>query len=43
VTAGDIYIEDINKGVIMKSPNGNCWRITVNDSGNIVSSPINCP
>jgi hypothetical protein len=28
VADGDVYIEDINNGVIMKSPNGNCWRMT---------------
>jgi len=40
---GDIYIEDINSGVIMKSPNGNCWRLTVDDSGNPVFNSISCP
>jgi len=43
VTGGDIYIEDIDKGVIMKSPNGSCWRLTVDDSGNIVTTAISCP
>ncbi|NNE16512.1 MAG: hypothetical protein HKN51_16135 [Saprospiraceae bacterium] len=40
---GDIYINDINNGVIMKSPNGNCWRMTVDDTGNFVSTAITCP
>ena len=26
VSDGDVYIEDINNGVVMKSPNGQCWR-----------------
>lgn len=43
VTDGDVYIEDINKGIIMKSPNGNCWRQTINDDGTIKITSINCP
>lgn len=43
VTDGDIYIEDINKGVIMKSPNGQCWRYTPNNSGQLTPTPITCP
>ena len=40
---GDIYLSDINKGVIMTSSNGNCWRVTVDDSGALVSNQITCP
>lgn len=36
VADGDIFIQDINKGIIMKSPDGNCWRGTVNNSGQLV-------
>lgn len=43
VSDGDIYIEDINKGVIMKSPNGQCWRMTVSDSGQSVFTSVICP
>ncbi len=43
VTDGDIYISDISKGVIMKSPNGNCWRYTPNDAGTLTSVQITCP
>ena len=43
VTDGDVFIEDIDKGVIMKSPNGNCWRITVGDDGNVITTLLqNC-
>lgn len=35
VADGDIFIQDINKGIIMKSPDGSCWRGTVNDSGQL--------
>lgn len=33
VKDGDIFIEDINRGIIMKSPDGNCWRGTLNNQG----------
>ena len=42
-TDGDIYIEDINKGVIMKSPDGQCWRMTVSNEGTVVFTAISCP
>jgi len=40
---GDIFIEDISKGIIMKSPNGQCWRGTVNDQGMLVFAQTDCP
>jgi hypothetical protein len=43
VGGGDINIEDIGSGIIMKSPNGNCWRVTVDNSGTFISTPITCP
>lgn len=43
VDDGDIYIEDINKGVIMKSPNGTCWRVTIDNLGGLVTTSITCP
>ncbi len=43
VADGDVYIEDINNGVIMKSPDGNCWRMTVNNDGTFKSTSIPCP
>jgi len=43
VTNNDIYISELGKGIIMKSPNGNCWRVTVDNNGNFVSAPITCP
>lgn len=35
VTDGDIFIEDIDRGIIMKSPDGNCWRGTLNNQGQL--------
>lgn len=43
VTDGDVYIEDIDNGVIMKSPNGTCWRLTINDDGSVKTTSISCP
>lgn len=40
---GDVNINDIGKGIIMKSANGQCWRITVSDTGTLVSNSIPCP
>ena len=35
IADGDIYIQDINRGIIMKSPDGKCWRGTLNESGQL--------
>jgi hypothetical protein len=43
VKSGDVYINNIGSGVIMKSPNGGCWRMTVDNSGAPVFSSITCP
>ena len=43
VSGGDINVLDIGSGIIMKSPNGQCWRVTVDNSGNFVSTAITCP
>ena len=43
VSDGDIYISDIEKGIIMKSPDGNCWRGVLDNSGNLSFTQIDCP
>jgi hypothetical protein len=43
VTNGDVFIDTSDKGVIMKSPSGQCWRMTVSDVGQPVFSSITCP
>jgi hypothetical protein len=40
---GDVNIDQIGSGLIMKSPNGNCWRITIDNTGNLVRTAIACP
>jgi len=42
ISDGDIFIEDINRGIIMKSPDGNCWRGTVTNSGMLEFAQIDC-
>ena len=43
ITDGDIYITDVNKGVILTSPNGSCFRMTVSNAGTPVVTAITCP
>lgn len=43
VFSGDINIDQIGSGIIIKSPNGQCWRITIDNSGNLVRTSITCP
>ena len=40
---GNIFIEQIDKGVIMRSPNGKCWLIRVGDDGSLSSQQVQCP
>lgn len=42
VFSGDINIEQIGSGIILKSPNGQCWRVTIDNSGNLVRTSITC-
>ncbi|MDO9511681.1 MAG: T9SS type A sorting domain-containing protein [Bacteroidales bacterium] len=43
IAEGDIYIEDINRGIIMKSPNGNCWKGSMSNEGMLVFVQHTCP
>jgi parallel beta-helix repeat protein len=43
VANGDVYVTNIGSGVILKSPGGSCFRITVSDSGVLSASAITCP
>ncbi len=43
IADGDIYIKDINNGIIMTSPDGKCWRGTMSNSGTLDFSAITCP
>ena len=43
VADGDVYISSIEKGIIMTSPDGQCWRGTINNSGVLEFSVVDCP
>jgi hypothetical protein len=43
IQEGDIYISSIDKGIIMTSPDGQCWRGTINNSGVLEFLPVACP
>lgn len=43
IADGDIYISSIEKGIIMTSPDGKCWRGTINNSGILEFSSVECP
>lgn len=40
---GDVYLSDVNSGIIMKSPDLNCWRVQVENDGSFKSTAIACP
>ena len=42
VKEGDIFIEDIDHGIVMKSPNGSCWRGTLTDEGLLQFAQVDC-
>ncbi len=43
ITDGDVYIDNMNSGVIMTAPDGSCWRMTMANGGTIVTDSIACP
>lgn len=43
VGAGDVYLNTIGNGVIMKSPDGNCWKAQVSNAGVLSSISVTCP
>jgi hypothetical protein len=40
--SGDLFIDDSNSGMILKSPDGQCWKITVGNDGELTTTAINC-
>lgn len=43
VAEGDIYVDNVFRGIILKSDNGNCFRVRVSNDGSLISKPIACP
>ncbi len=40
---GSIYIENPSSGIILKSDNGLCWRIGVDNIGSLTTTKVACP
>lgn len=40
---GDVYIDNPNYGIIMKAPNGSCFRVMIQNNGTFNSQIIACP
>jgi hypothetical protein len=43
VTNGDVYIDTNANGLILTDDSGNCWRISIDSSGNLYTTQIACP
>jgi len=41
--SGDVYVDESCHGVILTAPDGNCYRVKVNNSGALVSEMVSCP
>ena len=42
-STGDVYITNSTAGVILTSPNGNCWRLTIDNAGVPSYTNVTCP
>ncbi len=42
-STGAVYSKTPGQGMILTSPNGNCWQITVSDTGVITAAAVTCP
>jgi hypothetical protein len=43
VNSGDVYLDNSANGVILTAPNGQCYRVTVSNTGTLTSTAITCP
>ncbi len=43
ISSGDVYIDNSANGVILTSPNGSCFRVTVDNAGSLSATSITCP
>ena len=39
----NMVINSVGSSLIMKSPNGNCWRININLDNELVTESVDCP
>lgn len=43
VGGGDIYVNSSANGVVLKAPNGGCWQIKVDNTGQLTTTAVTCP
>lgn len=43
VKGGDVYLEDSANGIILRSPDTNCHRVTVDNAGSLQVNAVACP
>lgn len=43
VGGGDAYVSTVGSGVILRSPNGSCFRVTVSNVGTLGTAAVACP
>ncbi len=43
VQGGDVYVGSTGSGVILRSPNGSCFRVTVSNAGALATAAVACP
>ncbi|HKH46652.1 MAG TPA: NosD domain-containing protein [Thermoanaerobaculia bacterium] len=43
VASGDLYVSTVGNGVILRSPNGSCFRMTVSNAGTLGAAAVACP
>lgn len=41
--SGEVYLPNSTEGIIMTSPSGTCWKLTVDNAGQPVFTSITCP
>lgn len=41
--SGNLGLNGTNAGLLFKSPDGNCWKVFVDTSGNLETTSISCP
>lgn len=43
IESGDLCIGSSNRGLVLKSPNGTCYRLKVDNTGNLITQEVSCP
>ncbi|MBI4945225.1 MAG: hypothetical protein HY840_02355 [Bacteroidetes bacterium] len=43
IANGDVNVETIGTGIILHSPDGSCYRVTVANGGGLVTTAVACP